>query len=144
MADIFHYFTINTSLQSVFNGVSTPSGLDTWWCKNTIGNPELNGIYTLDFGPQYNWRAVVSKYIPNKEFELTITDADADWIGTKVGFSLLSNKNDVTEIHFYHTGWPQDNEHYRISCYCWAMYLRILKRYLEHGEQVPYEERLEV
>ncbi|MCH8956850.1 SRPBCC domain-containing protein, partial [candidate division KSB1 bacterium] len=36
------------------------------------------------------------------------------------------------------------NEHYRVSCYCWAMYLRLLKRYVEHGETVPYEDRLDV
>ncbi len=38
----------------------------------------------------------------------------------------------------------QQFEHYRISCYCWAMYLRILKRYLEHGETVQYARRLDV
>jgi uncharacterized protein YndB with AHSA1/START domain len=27
--------------------------------------------------------------------------------------------------------------------YDWAMYLRILRRFLEHGEVVPYEARLE-
>jgi hypothetical protein len=30
------------------------------------------------------------------------------------------------------------------SCDCWAMYLLILRRYVEHGEQVAYEERLDV
>jgi len=30
-----------------------------------------------------------------------------------------------------------------VSCYCWAMYLRIMRRYLEHGESVPYERRLD-
>jgi hypothetical protein len=49
-----------------------------------------------------------------------------------------------TAVNFYHTGWPQKNEHYKISSYCWAMYLRILKRHLEYGESVPYEKRLQV
>ena len=35
-------------------------------------------------------------------------------------------------------------EHYRISNCCWAMYLRILRRYLEYGETVSYEDRLDV
>jgi hypothetical protein len=43
-----------------------------------------------------------------------------------------------------HRAHGHQSEHYRISCYCWAMYLRILKRYLEHGEQVPYAKRLDV
>jgi len=28
--------------------------------------------------------------------------------------------------------------------HCWAMYLRILGRHLEHGESVPFEKRLDV
>jgi len=33
---------------------------------------------------------------------------------------------------------------FRISTHCWAMYLRILRRHFEHGESVPYEDRLDV
>jgi uncharacterized protein YndB with AHSA1/START domain len=141
MANIFHSFTINAPIKNVFEGISIPGELDKWWSKSSEGDPGLHEMYKLYFGPQYNWIAIVSKYIPNKEFELNITDADPDWIDTRVGF-LLHHKNDVTEVHFYHKNWPQSNDHYKISCYCWAMYLRILKRYLEYGEQVPYGNRL--
>jgi uncharacterized protein YndB with AHSA1/START domain len=143
MADIFHYFLINASLEKVFESVSTPKGLDLWWSKSSTGKPAIEETYQLSFGPEYNWSAVVSKYVPTIEFELTIRDAHTDWTNTKVGFSLI-DKNSITEVHFYHTGWKEDNEHYRISSYCWAMYLRILKRNLEFGEEVPYEERLNV
>ena len=143
MADIFHSFTINAPLKNVFECISTPKGLDNWWSKNSEGTPGIDEMYKLYFGPQYNWSGIVSKFVADKEFELIITDAHIDWIDTRVGF-LLNNKNDTTEVHFYHKGWPHNNEHYKISCYCWAMYLRILKRYLEFGEQIPYENRLNV
>ncbi len=143
MADIFHYFKINAPLEKVFKSVSTPKGLDIWWSKSSTGKLAIGETYHLSFGPEYNWAAVVSKYVPDNEFELTITDADPDWINSKVGL-MLTVKNNVTEVHFYHTGWKDDNEHYRISCYCWAMYLRILKRNLEFGEEVSYEDRLNV
>ena len=29
------------------------------------------------------------------------------------------------------------------STFCWAMYLRLLKRFVEAGEVVPYAERLD-
>jgi uncharacterized protein YndB with AHSA1/START domain len=143
MPDIFHYLTIKAPIEKIFESFSTPKGLDIWWSKSSTGKPGLEQVYQLCFGPEYNWSAIVSKYVPGREFELTITDAHADWTNTKVGFSLI-NKNNWTEVHFYHAGWQQDNEHYRISCYCWAMYLRILKRNLEFGEEVPYEDRLNV
>ena len=143
MADIFHYFPINATLEKVFGGISTPKGLDIWWSKSSTGKPAIGETYQLSFGAEYNWAGVVSKNVPNKEFELTITNADHDWTNSKVGFKL-TYKNKVTQVHFYHTGWKEDSEHYRVSCYCWAMYLRILKRNLEFGEEVPYEDRLNV
>ena len=143
MADIFHHFPINASPEKVFEGISTPKGLDTWWTERSTGNPAMNELYQFFFGPEYIWTAVVSKCIANTAFELTMKDADVDWTGSKVGFSLTAKKNG-TEVHFYHTGWKEDNEHYRISNFCWAMYLRILKRNLEFGEEVAYKDRLSV
>jgi len=141
MADIFHYFPINAPLEKVFESISTPKGLDTWWSKSSTGKPMTGETYKFSFGPDYNWTALITKYIPNHEFELQFTNSDPDWNGSKVGFRLTI-KNNLTEIHFYHTGWKEDNEHYRISNYCWAMYLRILKRNIEFGEEVSYEDRL--
>jgi hypothetical protein len=71
-------------------------------------------------------------------------DSHPDWDGTRVGCELTTESPGLTRGRFYHTGWPEDNEHWRVSCYCWAMYLRLLRRYLEAGELVPYEKRLEV
>jgi hypothetical protein len=57
---------------------------------------------------------------------------------------LLDEKDGVTQGRFQHTGWPEANEHYSVLCYCWAMLLRLLKRYVEHGESTLYEDRLDV
>jgi hypothetical protein len=97
--------------------------------------------FQLWFGPAYDWRATVTRCVAPRAFELRITAADADWLGTRVGFHL-DDRKDQTQVRFHHAGWPSANEHWRISSYCWAMYLRILRRFLEHGEVVPYEARL--
>ncbi len=143
MPDIFHYFQINTTIDKVFESISTPKGLDKWWTESSTGKPILDEIFQFHFSPDYNWTAIVSKLIINKEFELTMTNADEDWMNSKIGFRLMS-KNEITEVQFYHIGWKEDNEHFRISNYCWAMYLRLLKRFLEFGELVPYSNRLSV
>ncbi|MBI4430041.1 MAG: SRPBCC domain-containing protein [Ignavibacteriales bacterium] len=143
MPDILHDFPINASVEQVFQAVSSPEGLDKWWTKHSSGRPMEGAEYTLWFGPEYDWRAVVSKFVPLREFELSITHADRDWQNTRVGFSL-KEKNAVTQALFHHLGWPELNEHYRISCFCWAMYLRLLKRYVEFSEVIPYEKRLDV
>ena len=143
MPDIFHYFTIKAPPDRVFNAVTTPEGLDKWWTKHSSGMPAKDELYELNFGAGYEWQGKVTKCIPEKEFEFEISQALTDWEGTKVGFKIEPSQ-DTTKVQFYHHGWPDDNDHFRTSCYCWAMYLRIMKRYLEYGETVAYENRLEV
>ena len=143
MADINHKFPIQASIQKVVDGFTTPKGLDGWWSKNSSGQPQMGTEYELDFGPGYVWKAEVTKCTTNFEFELTMISADVDWINTKVG-CILDGNDEKTQVHFYHRGWPNSNNHYHTSNYCWAMYLRILKRNLEFGEEVPYERRLDV
>lgn len=143
MPDIYHDFPIKAPIERVYDAISTPRGLDAWWTKRSRGRPAEGSEYELGFGPGYEWRARVTRAVPQAEFELLMTTADPDWAGTRVGFRL-SNASGTTQVRFSHTGWPAPNEHWRVSCYCWAMYLRVLRRHLEHGETVPYEERLDV
>jgi len=142
VADIEYDFAVKAPGAQVFQAVSTPSGLDAWWTKRSSGEPVKGASYNLWFGPSYDWEAIVSRCTPNSEFELELTAAQEDWLGTRVGFTL-KEKAGLTEVKFHHLGWPEANAHYRGSCYCWAMYLRLLKRYVEHGELVPYEDRPE-
>ncbi|MEE8361893.1 MAG: SRPBCC domain-containing protein [Gemmatimonadales bacterium] len=141
MADIFHHFPIRAPLPQVLHAVSSPEGLDAWWTKGSSGEPRQQSEYTLDFGAEHEWRAVVT-HSGNTEFELELTQAQGDWLGTRVGF-VLEERDGATQVRFHHVGWPEENEHYHESCYCWAMYLRLLKRYVEHGEIVAYESRLD-
>lgn len=143
MPDIYSDFPITAPAADVFRVVSTAAGLDQWWTKRSAGTPRVGAEYELWFGPEYDWRARVTACAAPQHFEIEITRAGADWLGTRVGFDI-TGQGTTSQVRFYHTGWPQSNEHYRVSCYCWPMYLRILRRYLEHGETVPYEKRLRV
>ena len=142
MPDIVHDFPVQAPPQAVFEVVSTGAGLAEWWTERSAGTPRRGAEYALWFGPKFDWEARVTECDPPSRFELQITKADADWTGTRVGF-VLAPANGGTQVRFHHNGWPTLNEHYRVSCYCWAMYLRILKRYVEHGERVPYAKRLD-
>jgi hypothetical protein len=65
-----------------------------------------------------------------------------DWLDTRVGFEL-EEEDGVTTVAFYHAGWNEASEHFRVTAFCWAMYLRILRRGLAFGEIVAYEDRLD-
>jgi uncharacterized protein YndB with AHSA1/START domain len=141
MADILQDFPIAVAPAKVYEAVSRPAGLNEWWTKTASGIPTVGEEFRLDFGPGYQWRAIVMKARAAEAFELRMTSADDDWNKTLVGFELAPQKSG-TLVRFYHRNWPSPNEHYRISTHCWALYLRILRRHLEFGESVPYEKRL--
>jgi uncharacterized protein YndB with AHSA1/START domain len=143
MPDILHDFPIAAPPARVFDAVSAPAALDAWWTVRSSGRPALGETYQLGFGPAYDWRWLVTRCTAGAEFELEITEADRDWRGTRVGFRL-EGLDGGTQVRFHHVGWPASNEHYRVSCCCWAMYLRLLRRHVELGEVVPYERRLDV
>ncbi len=144
MPDIFHDLHIHAPPEKVFQAVATPAGLDRWWTKRSQGEPVSGSTYEFWFAPEFDWRGVVRRTTPNIEIEWEFTRADNDWVGTRLGLRLTAkHEGKCTELSFHHTGWPERNAHYRGTCFCWAMYLRLLKRYLEKGETVPYEERLE-
>lgn len=142
MPDILQDFPIKAGAGEVFRAISTAEGLNHWWTENCSGDATVGAGFDLGFGPDYQWTATVSQCTTGALFELTFTQADADWAGTKVGFDL-SPISVGTRVRFYHQGWPKENDHYRVSCHCWALYLRLLRRFVESGETVPYADRLD-
>ena len=143
MPDILHDFPIAAAPSVVFENVTTPRGLDSWWTERSSGTPVEALDYHLYFGPEYDWRARVAHCEQDRAFELEMTRADADWTGTRVSFQVDA-RDGGTWLRFGHTGWRAPDDHYRISSFCWAMYLRVLKRHIEQGESVPYDQRLNV
>jgi len=147
MPDIYHQFPVFGPADKVFDAVATPEGLDAWWSLTSKGEPAPGNIYELFFGEGYDWRARVTECVPNELFELEIYDSMPDWEGSRVRFELGPFGSDpdkaATEVRFSHTGWPEGNDHYRISSFCWAMYLRLMKKWVEDGTVVEYAKRLD-
>jgi uncharacterized protein YndB with AHSA1/START domain len=141
MPDILHDFPIQARCERVFDFLVSPAGLAAWWTKRGEGRPGAGERYRLWFGPDHDWAGVIRVYRPPTEVEWEITEADADWRGTRVGFRLEAD-GDGTRAQFHHAGWAEPNAHFRTSSFCWAMYLRILRRHLELGEVAAYEDRL--
>jgi uncharacterized protein YndB with AHSA1/START domain len=143
MPDVLHRLPVRASAARVFDMFASTAGLNEWWTLAANGAPVVGTTYQFDFGPGYVWEGVVTACDAGRWIEWEMTQADADWTGTRVGVRLVSS-DDRTTLDFYHSGWRHANEHYRTTNCCWAAYLRVLRRFLEHGERVPYANRLDV
>lgn len=142
MPDIFHDLTIRASRGEVFRMVATAEGLDQWWTARCSGTPATGNEYSLYFDPKHDWKAVVTDCLPDSVFELRMTDAGYDWTGTIVRFELLEHSGS-TRLRFSHLGWSEVTDHFRVTSFCWASYLRLLKRAMELGEVCPADQRYE-
>lgn len=143
MPDILHRLPVRSPIGRVFDMFATPAGLNEWWTLGAHGVAAHGETYVLDFGPGYRWTALVVAIDAPRWIEWEIVEADEDWSGTRVG-ARLAEHDGRTVVDFYHAGWRHANEHHRTSSCCWAQYLRILRRFVEHGERVPYDVRLDV
>ncbi len=140
MADILHQFTINGSAQKVFVAFCTSKGLDDWWPLKSSGEPKKGELYTFYFGPEYDWRARVAEVTQGKSITWKMENASEEWIGTEVG-ATFAERNGVTTVGFFHKGWREASEHYRITNFCWGTLLNGLKMLVEKGTIVPFGER---
>ena len=135
----FRIFPIAAPASRVFAAISTPAGLDQWWTLTSSGSPIEGSDYTLDFGPEYQRRTLRAR----AGVRVGAHQRDARLARHAGGFAL-EDLGGRTWVRFARTGWPDAGEHYRTSSHCWALYLRILRRLVEHGETVPYADRLNV
>src|SRR5690349_6585835 len=98
--EILHDFYIKAPRGDVFNAISTPQGLNRWWSKTAKGQPVKGSEWALGFGPEYDWRASVTKAEVDKTFEYLFTKSDEDWNGSIVGFAL-SDAPGGTQVRFH-------------------------------------------
>lgn len=137
---IYHDLEIKGPIEKVFESITQPEHLINWWPLRCSGGPKENETYNFYFTPEYDWYGKVVQLENNKSFHISMTRSDADWDPTTFGFDLNPSENKVL-VRFFHVEWPECNDHFRRSSYCWAMLLNGLKNYVEKGIIVPFEER---
>ncbi|TXG35651.1 SRPBCC family protein [Seonamhaeicola maritimus] len=137
---IFHNLEINASTKEVFDAVSQPEHLNNWWTLKSSGIPKLNQEYNLNFTDSYNWYCNVSEVKTNEYILFKMTKSDRDWSPTTFGFDLQETETG-TSVRFSHSNWRIQNDHFKIASFCWAILLNGLKKYLEKGIIIPFEER---
>lgn len=140
MYNIYHDIQISARPQEIFEAISTPQGLNAWWTVRSSGTPIIGKEYNFYFSEDYNWSAIVNTCNTDFAISFIMNHATDDWIGTKLNFTILP-KDNYFILRLEHTGWRETSDHYRRTSYCWALYLKCLKDYVENDIIKPYEMR---
>jgi len=142
MYEILHDLHINAKPSQVYSLISTPGGLNKWWTKEAEGKAKEGNKFRFFFSKKYDWSGIVTRCQDKDYIQWKMVECDDDWDDTYVGFELFP-KDGGTLVSFHHRNWKIKNDHYRRTNYCWALYLRLMKKYLEDDEFVPYDHRID-
>jgi len=129
---------LTTSPETVFEALTTTSGVSSWWAPAT-GSAAAGGDLVFVFGEHPVRFRVTDAARPTRVRWHTVDcDVLPDWVGTTIAFDLASTENGGTRLHFRHTGLvPQ------LACYAqcsndWGTFLHSsLVSYLETGTGHP-------
>ena len=129
MHGIYHDVYIDASPEHIFDAVTSEAGLNNWWTDACSVERRVGGKYYFHFEPDYDWHAEVAEWSTSQHVVWYFTQADEDWTGTKLSFSIV-NTDRGPLLRMEHTGWRTLNDHFRHTSYCWAQYLRKLQKHL--------------
>lgn len=142
MVNIEQLQKINTSAHQVYVALTTKEGLSEVWTNDLEVEEVVGKENTFRFGPNDTVKVKIVELVPDKRvsWECIESNAEPEWIGTKITFALTES-NGTTTIDFSHAQWQEITSCYKFCNYNWAMFLLSLKEYCEFGKGTPYQER---
>jgi uncharacterized protein YndB with AHSA1/START domain len=141
MVDIVHKVGIkSSSLDDVYQALTTLEGLCGWWTRTTQGESKVGGVLKFRFSAggveMGGFDMKVLELHPASRVLWQVVDGPAEWIDTRISFDLKQD-GDYAIILFKHEGWREPNEHMHHCSTKWAMFLMSLKSLLETGKGTP-------
>jgi len=143
MVDILHKVGIkSSSLDKVYQALTTREGLSAWWTNDTQGEGKVGGVLKFRFdGGGFDMK--VLELQPGKRVLWQVIEGPEEWVGTKISFDL-KQEGDWTIILFKHAGWKEPVEFMHHCSTQWAVFLLSLKSLLETGKGAPHPNDLKL
>jgi len=136
MPDILHRVGIRSSLENVYQAVTTRDGLAGWWTTNTQGEGnKVGNVVKFRFGAG-GFDMKVLELQPARHVLWQVVEGPTEWIGTKVSWDLRQ-ESDYVVILFKHEGWKEPVEFMHHCSTKWGIFLLSLKSLVETGAGAP-------
>jgi uncharacterized protein YndB with AHSA1/START domain len=144
MPDILHKVGIkSSSLNNVYQALTTIEGLSGWWTSDTKGDSnKVGGVIQFRFG-NGGFDMKVLELEPAKRVLWQVVNGPEEWLGTTISFDLKQN-DDWTIVLFKHQGWKEPVEFMHHCSTKWAVFLLSLKSRLETGKGAPWPNEIKL
>lgn len=137
MPDIKHRLLIDAKPSTVYENLTSASGLAGWWTPDTTGNSKVGGVLKFGFGPDYFKEMKVITLQPGKNVRWECLSATEEWVGTFIEFDIQAEES-KTAVCFSHADWSSYSPMFSQCSYDWAMFLKSLKQLCEQGSGNPF------
>jgi uncharacterized protein YndB with AHSA1/START domain len=142
MADILHRVSIAAPPGEVHDLVSTPEGIEQWWTGRPVGGEPTVGEQLLLYFSRGDSPSAVMEVVSDTPEAVVwrCVDGPADWLETRITFSLKPASDGGTTLLFEHAGWREPNEFMGGCATNWGSYLTSLKSGAEGNGYGAYPE----
>jgi uncharacterized protein YndB with AHSA1/START domain len=133
MAEILHRISITAPPSEVHELIATTEGIERWWTGRTVdGGTAVGERLTLYFS-QGDRPTAVMEILSDTPAEIVwrCVEGPADWLQTRIVFSLTPTTDGGTTLLFEHAGWREPNEFMGGCTTNWGAYLTSLKSGVE-------------
>jgi uncharacterized protein YndB with AHSA1/START domain len=150
MSDYERSFTIKATPATVYDALTTPSGLRGWWTHDCDITSEVGDTIHFRFGPTHKDMRI-EKLEPRREVQWLCTGAHIgcaqfthkdEWVGTRIAFHLTPEGDGRIRLNFQHAGLVPALECYDLCSDGWRYFLDSLLQFAETGHGTPYETAL--
>ncbi len=138
MARIHHQLTINAPVATVYEAISSPERIGTWWDKQTVTRTDRGVVLEHNPGPEHGVvKLRVAQLIPNTRIQWECisrhpaTSPASAWTGTHFIFDLAEMGPGQTKLDFQQAGYNERSEFFESNKSAWADVLNDLKQVLE-------------
>lgn len=138
MEHIRHYLIINSSIEKIYEALTTQQGLGNWWTDQTIAKPEVGFVNEFRFGPGELKMLKVIGLNSNKSVEWKCVGGDDEWHDTEISFDL-EEKDEKTILRFTHKDWKEATDYFGTCNFHWGLFLQSLRMLCETGKGMPYQ-----
>lgn len=141
MPDIVHQLVIDAPASRVYEALTEPSGLASWWTADVEAEPELGSVANFGFDDRETvFKMRIEELEADRFVRWHCVGGHPEWEHTELTFDLTEEEGRTT-LFFAHRGWESTDGILAFCSFDWARFLISLRHYLETGTGSPHSGR---
>lgn len=131
MAEMHHEIQTDASPEKVYEAVTTPDGLRSWWTADSVAEPLVGSVAEFGFNNRSTlFRMRIEELKPKQRAVWECVGDDKEWKGTRLIWDI-SEKDGKTVLHFVHGNWRSRSPYFAVCNSTWGELMYRLKDYVE-------------